>query len=241
MTSQYQHLHRVSLALNNIGVSLLEQGLYRFAGEAFQKSLFVLKYLVDERESKGAIDQRQIEELLRFLSGFVSPHRIQERFAGPRFISLDDDEINTGGRVLSPENSELALYLSSFTIIRLRGSSEEYSSQLEFEAGVVSRHLGIVLSIEADISRRPFDVSMKLFKASFTLLTRSYNGHNAMESQKKTIAVTAMLLDNTQALLRLQGRPEEAYAAMKNLSSLRETLRGMEKLTENQFQTAPMA
>jgi hypothetical protein len=235
--------HRAAIALNNMGVSLLERRAYRQGMETFKDAVFVMKRVL----RPASISQGFGKTPNSTSNAEAKVHRASKRMATPQPIPSDGsiDAISHGATF--SHRSKLH-----------RGSSYPLSSPLRIEAtDLVSRedrdsdlqssimlyNFGLAHLCMATLAKTPItfrEGALKLFNMAYSVFAIFCDqvGHGIREDM---VLLAAATLDNIVALLTQMGKHSEANASDQELARLGRAIQefqGRNPLLEDQIAAA---
>jgi hypothetical protein len=224
---------RAAIALNNMGVSLLEQRAYRQGMETLKDAIFVMKRVFRPQSRNPSLAANSDSTS----STDIKIHRAVQRMANPQPIPsvMNIDLISHG--VASSHSSPLGSILrescssSTFTIpIRIEATDidcpEDRDSDLE--SAIMLHNFGLAHICMAKLAKAPMKLregACKLFNMAYSIVSNKNALSGLSESEMRELSETRLLLalavlNNVVRVLTEMGKHTEADQSFRRLVRL---------------------
>ena len=223
---------RAAIALNNMGVSLLEQRAYRQGMETLKDAIFVMKRVFrpqSRTSSLGATSDSTI-------STDIQIHRAVQRMANPQPVpfAMITNVISHG--VASSHSSPLGSILresssSSFTIpipIEATGIDCPEDRDPDLESAIMIFNFGLAHLCMAKLAKSPMKLregAHKLFNMAYSIISNKNTLSGLSESEMRRFSETRLLfaiavLNSIVKVLTVMGKHTEANNSYQRLVRL---------------------
>jgi hypothetical protein len=247
--------HRAAIALNNMGVSLLERRAYRQGMETLKDAIFVMKCVLRPPSISSSQGLCKTPNSTSYAEAKV--HLASKRMANPQPISskrsidvlsqcatfshrsCPSDSVLQGGSSSSPLSSPLRIELTDLVSLEDRDS--------DLESSIMLYNFGLAHLCMAKVVKTP----IKLQKGALTLFNMAYSifaprcdkeGQGIREDVVLLAAATSTL-DNIVVLLTRVGKHSETNESDHELARLGRTIQELQGRyhLEDQIATAAAA
>jgi exonuclease VII small subunit len=217
--------HRAAIALNNMGVSLLERRAYRQGMETLKDAIFVMKCVLRPRSIISSQGLGEMPSSISYAEEKV--HRASKRMANPQPIpsAMCIDVVSRCATFSHyPHHSDSVLRMSSSSPLRIEAtdhiSLEDRDSDLE--SSIMLYNFGLAHLCMAKLVKTPIKLqegALTLFKMAYCVLAPLYDqeGHGSRED---IVILAASTLNNTITLLSKMGKQSEANESDQELARL---------------------
>jgi hypothetical protein len=216
--------HRAAIALNNMGVSLLERRAYRQGMETLKDAIFVMKLVLRPPtiSSQGLYKTPKSTSCAK-----AKVHRASKRMANPQPVSsaISIDVVSQSATFSHRScQSGSVLHGGSSSPLRIEAtdlvSLEERDSDLE--SSIMLYNFGLAHLCMAKLSKTPMklqEVALKLFKMAYCILASLYD-QEEHGSREDIVLLAAVTLNNIVTLLSQMGKQSEANESDQELARL---------------------
>jgi hypothetical protein len=238
--------HRAAIALNNMGVSLLERRAYRQGMETLNDAIFVMKRVL----RPPSISSQGFGKPTNSTSyAEAKIHRASRRMANPQPIpsAVSIDVVSQcatfsySGTVLhgdwsSPLSSPLRIEVTDLV------SLEERDADLE--SSIMLYNFGLAHLYMAQLAKTPITLqegALKLFDMAYSVLATLSN-QEGDGIREDVVLIAAATLNNIVALLTQMGKHSEANETDQELARLGRAIQGFQdRILEDQIAAAAAA
>jgi hypothetical protein len=223
---------RAAIALNNMGVSLLDQRAYRQGMETLKDAIFVMKRVFRPQSRNSSLDATSDSTS----STDIKIHRAVQRMANPQPISFTMITDVLSHDVASPHSSPLGSILresssSSFTIpIRIEATDIDCPEDRDpdLESALMLYNFGLAHLCMAKLAKSPMKLregALKLFNMAYSIISNKNSLSGLSESEIRRFSETRLLLaiavlNNVVRLLTQMGKHTEANNSYQRLVRL---------------------
>jgi hypothetical protein len=223
---------RAAIALNNMGVSLLEQRAYRQGMETLKDAIFVMKRVFRPQSRNSSLGATSDATS----STDIKIHHAVQRMANPQPVpfTMITDVISHG--VASSHSSPLGSILresssSSFTIpIRIEATDIDCPEDRDpdLESAIMIYNFGLAHLCMAKLAKSPMKLregALKLFNMAYSIISNKNTLSGLSESEMRRFSETRLLLaiavlNNVVRVLTVMGKHTEANNSYQRLVRL---------------------
>jgi hypothetical protein len=223
---------RAAIALNNMGVSLLERRAYRQGMETLKDAIFVMKRVFRPQSRNSTLGATSDSTC----STDIKIHRAVQRMANPQPVpsAMIIDVLSHG--VASSHSSPLGSilresYSSSFTIpIRIEATDIESPEDIDpdLESAIMLYNFGLAHICMAKLAKSPMKLregALKLFNMAYSIISNKNSLSGLSESEMRRLSETRLLLalavlNNVVRVLTEMGKHTEADHSYRRLVRL---------------------
>jgi hypothetical protein len=236
--------HRAAIALNNMGVSLLERRAYRQGMETLKDAVLVMKRVL----RPASISQGFGKTPNSACNAEAKIHRASKRMATPQPIvpsTVSIDAISHGATVShrSKVHRGSSYPLSSPLRIEATDLVSREDRDSDLESSIMLYNFGLAHLCMATLAKTPIkfrEGALKLFNMAYSVFAILCDqvGHGIREDM---VLLAAATLDNIVALLTQMGKHSEANASDQELARLGRAIQefqGRNPLLEDQIAAA---
>jgi hypothetical protein len=230
MSNPVSHDYRSVIALNNIGVSLLERGAFRQAYQTFKGAAFVLKRHLSGHKATSE------KPAAAFNSSGIPPAvptemiKAMQRLSNVQPISLtfQVNKVSYGGGTFPPSSlffigQDKSLPSALPIEIETQGSDWTEDLDLDMVSGIVLLNFGIAHLCVSKVTRRPEQLrngALQLFDMAYSIIS-SQQAVDASVSEGRCMLAAVVLNQTTNVLgemgLSHQPQAQESYHTMAQL------------------------
>jgi hypothetical protein len=222
---------RGAIALNNMGVSLLEQRAYRQGMETLKDAIFVMKRVFRPQSSNSSLGETSDSTN----STDIKIHRAVQRMANlqPVPFAMITDVISHGaGSLPSPLGSILRESSSSSFTIPIRIEATDIACpedrDPDLESAIVLYNFGIAHLCMAKLAKSPMKLregALKLFNMAYSIISNKNALAGLSESEMRRFSETRLLLaiavlNNVVRVFTEMGKHTEANNSYQRLVRL---------------------
>jgi hypothetical protein len=206
--------HRAAIALNNMGVSLLERRAYREGMDTLKDAIFVMKLVLrpppicSRGFGKTPYSTSDAEAKVK---------RASKRMANPQPIpsTVSIDVVSRCAIFSHRSDSGSVLHGGSSSPLRIEANdlvSLEGNSALDLESSIMLHNFGLAHLYMAKLAKMPINLqkgALTLFNMAYSVLAPlcDQEGH---ETREDTVLLAAIALNSIVALLTQMGMHSEA-------------------------------
>jgi hypothetical protein len=223
--------HRAAIALNNMGVSLLEQRAYRQGMETLKDAIFVMKRVFRPQSRNSTLGAT----LDSTRGTDVKIHRAVQRMANPQPVpsAVIVDVISHGA---SSHSSPLGSILresssSSFTVpIRIEATDLDFPEDRDpdLESSIMLYNFGLAHLCMAKLAKTPMKLregALKLFNMAYSIVSNKNALSRFSDDEMRRVSETRLLLalavlNNVVKVLTEMGKHTEANNSFQRLVRL---------------------
>jgi hypothetical protein len=219
--------HRASIALNNMGVSLLERRAYRQGVETLKDAIFVMmRVLRPSSRSQGTTSDSTTNDTE------AKVHRAAKRLASPHAVpsALCIDAVSHGGKSSRHSSQDYVLSEASssspFTIpIRIEVDDLDYPEERDpvLESAIMLYNFGLAHLCMAKPAKSPIklqEAALKHVKLAYAAVLSRLRVCEMHSISKARLLLAVLALENVVKVLIEMGKHSEANASYQVLVRL---------------------
>jgi hypothetical protein len=221
--------HRAAIALNNIGVSLLERKAYRQGMETLSDAIFVMQRVL-RSPSISSQGSDRTPNSTSYAEAKV--HRASKRMANPQPIpsAMSIDVVSHCATFSHRSYSVSLLHGGSSSPLRIEAADlvSPVDRDNDLESSIVLYNFGLAHLCMAKFATTPITLqegALKLFNMVYSILAKLPVKDDGHEIREDVVLLAAATLDNIVVLLTQMGKYSEANESDQELVRLRRVIR----------------
>jgi tetratricopeptide (TPR) repeat protein len=220
--------YRGAVALNNMGVYLLERGAYRSALETLKDAIAVMKTVFPAQNyDHNTAWRAEISDKLKAAHKRIAKPEVVQCSMPLEVNSFDDDEFD-----VMKDSLRYGPSASMFFPVRVAISDMDIESRnIDVESAMLLYNFGIahlcMSRVAIKASHKLQEGALRLFDLSRSILSSQYHKCEDSMQQTRILLLSASVMNNIVQVLNEQGNIEQAvevFSALQNLSSAVEQL-----------------